>query len=263
MSDLNAIFTIAYRDLLKLLRDRPRMISSLIFPFVFIAVLGSSFQSSMGDMVGYNFVLYTFTGVYAQTLFQSAAFGIISLIEDRDNDFSQEIFVSPISRYSIIFGKILGESLVAMVQGLGIIVFGIVIILTSSVSISAVQFASLIPVGFVVCLVGGAFGVLILANLPNRRAAEQVFPFIMLPQYFLAGVFNPIIDTPPVVTFFSLISPLRYAVDLTRGVFYTGTHDFAHAVVATPLINAAVSTGMFALCLVVGTFLFVRVERNR
>jgi hypothetical protein len=37
----------------------------------------------------------------------STAQGVISLIEDRENDFSQEIFVSPISRYAIVFGKIL------------------------------------------------------------------------------------------------------------------------------------------------------------
>jgi ABC-2 type transport system permease protein len=200
MTDLNAILTIAYRDLLKFLRDRPRIIASFVFPFVFIAILGSSFQASMGSMMGYNFVLYTFTGVYAQTLFQSAAFGIISLIEDRDNDFSQEIFVSPISRYSIVFGKILGESLVAMAQGIGIIVFGVIVVVTSGVSISAAQLFSLVPVGFVVCLVGGAFGVIILANLPNRRAAEQIFPFVMLPQYFLAGV-QPVNNMPPVVYF--------------------------------------------------------------
>src|SRR5262249_45141131 len=89
MTDLNAILTIAYRDLLKFTRDRPRIISSFVFPFIFIAVLGSTFQASMGSVLGYNFAIYTFTGVYAQTLFQSAAFGVISLIEDRDNDFSQ------------------------------------------------------------------------------------------------------------------------------------------------------------------------------
>ena len=33
-----------------------------------------------------------------------------------------QIFVSPISRYSIIFGKILGESLVALLQGLAVVV---------------------------------------------------------------------------------------------------------------------------------------------
>lgn len=263
MTDFNAIITIAYRDLLKFLRDRPRIIASFIFPFVFIAILGSSFQASMGSVMGYNFVLYTFTGVYAQTLFQSAAFGIISLIEDRDNDFSQEIFVSPISRYAIVFGKILGESLVAMAQGLGILVFGIVVAATAGVSISVAQLLSLIPVGFVVCLFGGAFGIIILANLPSRRAAEQVFPFIMLPQYFLAGVFNPVTHMPLVVNLFSLISPLRYAVDFTRGIFYTGTADFNRAVLSAPLLDTAVMAVMFWGFLVSGTFLFVRMERNR
>jgi ABC-2 type transport system permease protein len=208
-------------------------------------------------------VIYTFTGVYAQTLFQSAAFGIISLIEDRDNDFSQEIFVSPISRYAIIFGKILGESLVAMAQGVGILVFGIVVAITAGVSISAMQLLSLIPVGFAVCLFGGAFGVIVLANLPSRRAAEQVFPFIMLPQYFLAGVFNPLVNMPPVVAFLSRLSPLRYAVDLTRGVFYTGTTEFDPAVLISPLINILVVAAMFGLFLISGTVLFVRTERNR
>ncbi len=263
MTELNAISTIAYRDLLKFMRDRPRIVSSFISPFIFIAVLGSSFQASMGSIVGYNFALYIFTGVYAQTLFQSAAFGVISLIEDRDNDFSQEIFVSPISRYSIIFGKILGESLVAMAQGIGILLFGIVVALFSGVSMSVGQLLGLVPVGIVVCLVGGAFGIIILANLRSRRAAEQIFPFIMLPQYFLAGVFNPIVGLPPVVNFFSLISPLRYAVDFTRGIFYLGSVDFSRAVLTSPAVNSAVIGLMFALFLVSGTILFVRAERNR
>lgn len=263
MHELNAILTIAHRDLLKFVRDRPRLISSFVFPFVFIAILGASFQGSVGNAIGYNFALYTFTGVYAQTLFQSAAFGIISLIEDRDNDFSQEIFVSPVSRYAIIFGKILGESLVAMVQGIGIMAFGVLVASVSGTSITPAQLVSLIPVGIVVCLLGGAFGIIVLANLRSRRAAEQVFPFIMLPQYFLAGVFNPIVNLPAVVLFFSLISPLRYAVDLTRGIFYSGSTDYVKAVQAMPALNMGVIVLMFVAFLVSGTVLFIRSERNR
>ena len=70
-----------------------------------------------GRMTGGEIAAFVFTGVLAQTLWQSSALGVISLIEDRENDFSQEIFVSPISRYSIVIGKVLGESLVALPQG--------------------------------------------------------------------------------------------------------------------------------------------------
>jgi ABC-2 type transport system permease protein len=263
MNQVNAILTIAHRDLLKLVRDRARLASSLVFPFVFVAILGPSFQSGFGSSVGYNLVLYTFTGVYAQTLFQSAAFGLISLIEDRDNDFSQEIFISPISRYSIIFGKILGEALVAMAQGVGILAFGIVIAAVSGVSISPGQLLGMIPMGIIVCLFGGSFGVIILANLRSRRAAEQIFPFIILPQFFLAGVFTPIHNLPPFISFLSYISPMRYAVDIVRNAFYAGSPDYPQTVLASPLLNITVIAVLFAIFLTAGTFLFIRAERNR
>jgi hypothetical protein len=38
--EVNAILTIAFRDFSKLIRDRFRLLSSLIFPLIFIGVLG-------------------------------------------------------------------------------------------------------------------------------------------------------------------------------------------------------------------------------
>ncbi|MBI5931931.1 MAG: ABC transporter permease [Chloroflexi bacterium] len=263
MSNLKTILTIAYRDLLKFTRDRPRIVASFIFPFVIILFLGESLNASIGQTMGYDFKLFVFTGVYTQTLFQSAMLGIISLLDDRDNDFSQEIFVSPVSRYAIIIGKILGESLVAMAQGIGLLAFGVVIALVSDSDISISQGLSLIPVGFVACLLGGSFGILILPKLPSRRVADQIFPFLILPQYFLAGVFTPFDNQPRFISALSVISPMRYAVDLTRGVFYHDTSDFARIVLEKPWLNAAVMVGMFGLFLVSGTLLFVREERNR
>src|SRR3954469_23261271 len=127
MSEVNAITAIAYRDLMKFFRDPTRIVATFIFPLMFIFILGNSMQASFGQSIGYSLVVVTFTGILAQTLFQSTALGVISLIEDRENDFSQEIFVSPISRYTIIFGKVLGESLVALAQGIGIVLFALIV----------------------------------------------------------------------------------------------------------------------------------------
>jgi ABC-2 type transport system permease protein len=259
MTEASPILTIAYRDLVKFLRDPGRLVATFIFPVIFIGILGGSFQSNLGAGFGFDFIAFTFTGVLGQTLFQSTADGIISLIEDRENDFSQEIFVSPISRYSIVFGKILGESLVALTQGLGIVVFGLII----GVSISLGQLLALLPVALACCLFGGSFGVLILANLSSRRLASQVFPFIMLPQFFLAGVFNPIKVLPPYLEILSLLSPMRYAIDLARGVFYAGHPEYTEVVLQPPLVNLTIMAALFTVFLIAGTFLFVRRERNR
>ena len=48
---------------------------------------------------------------------------------------------------------------------------------------------------------------------------NQIFPFVIFPQFFLAGVFTPIKNLPPVLWALSRIAPMTYAVDLVRGVF--------------------------------------------
>jgi ABC-2 type transport system permease protein len=259
MRDIYAIETMAYRDLMKLLRDPARLISSFIFPLLFIMILGGSMQGNLGPVLGYNFMSFVFTGVLAQTLFQSSAMGVISLIDDRENDFSQEIFVSPISRYTIILGKIAGETLVALVQGVGILFFG----LLAGVTFNLGQLIGLLWVGIVICLFGAAFGVVVLSNLNNRRTADQIFPFIMLPQFFLAGVFNPIRVLPWYLDILSRISPMRYAVDLARGIFYMGEAEYSKVTLASPLFNLALIGIGFLVFLIIGTYLFVRNERNR
>lgn len=259
MSEINAIMAISYRDFLKLLRDVPRMVTTLIFPLIFIGILGGGLQANLGSSIGYDFLTFIFTGVFAQTLFQSTAQGVISLIEDRENDFSQEIFVSPISRYSIVFGKILGESLVAFPQGLAIVIFGFIL----GVPMGPSQLAALMIVGLATCLFGGAFGIVMLSSFRSQRTANQIFPFIIFPQFFTAGVFTPIKVLPPLLDFLSRISPLRYAVDLLRDGFYLGGPDYAKVTLDSPISNGLVMAAMFAGFLVIGTALFVRNERNR
>jgi len=250
---------LAYRDLIRFLNDRPRLLITFIFPVLFIGVLGGSLQKNLGSNVGFNFMTFVFTGVLGQTLFQSTASGIISLIEDRENNFTQEIFVSPVSRYTIIIGKIFGESLVSFAQWIGIVLFALVI----GVPFTLVQILVMIPVGLIICFFGGAFGVLVLANLSGQRSANQIFPIIIFPQYFLAGVFNPIKELPPILLFFSRISPMTYAIDFARSIFYLGTSDYDKVVIFNPILDFAVITVMFMVFIVLGTYLFMKNERNR
>ena len=259
MSELSALAAIAERDLMKFLRDRPRLITTFVLPFLLVGVLGGSLQMNLGRSVGFNFVGFTFTGVLGMTVFQSTASGMAWLSEDRFNDFAQEIFVSPVSRYTIVFGKIIGEALVAISQAAPLVVFGLVL----RVSLSAEQLALMLPVVIISCLLGGAFGLVSMAMLNDQRSANQIFQFLILPQYFLAGVFNPIGVMPWYLEILSRISPLRYVIDLIRGVAYAGHSDYAKVVLLSPATNLLVIAGMFVAFMVVGTSLFVRRETNR
>ena len=258
-TEVSAIAVIAHRDFTKLLRDRARLYSGLMFPLVLVLLLGPALQSGFGQAGGFDLTAFVFTGVIAQTVWQSATLGLVSMIADREEDFSQEIFVSPVSRYSIVAGKIIGEALVALPTGLGVLVIGVVI----GVPLSPLVLVALVVVLAVAALYGGSFGLLLLSNLSSQRAAQQIFPFVLLPQFFLSGVFNPIHDLPLPLAVLSALSPMRYAVELTRNVVY-GLQPGVAAPEMTPLpINVAVIAGSFVLFLVAGTALFVRAERNR
>jgi ABC-2 type transport system permease protein len=257
VSEASAILALAHRDFIKLLRDRQRIVADFAFPLIFIGILGTSLQAGFSAQAGgLNLLDYVFTGVLAQTVWQSSALGLISLLADREQDFSQEIFVSPISRYSIILGKILGESLVALPQALAIIAFGFIL----QIHMGPDQLARMALAMIVIALFGGAFGVIVLANLSSQRAANQIFPFVMLPQFFLAGIFNPIQNLPWFLDILTKIAPMRYAVDLMRDIYYGSGSGVPIFDLPT---NLAIIGAEFAVFMVIGTAGFVRAERNR
>lgn len=256
MSELSGVMTLAHRDFIKLLRDRTRIVADFSFPLIFIGILGTTLQAGFGSASNVNLMHFVFTGVLAQTVWQSGAMGVISLLADREQDFSQEIFVSPISRYTIVIGKIVGESLVAMPQAIAIIAFGLVL----GVPFTPQLVLGLLVVSLLVAVYGGAFGVLVLSRLDSQRQANQIFPFVMLPQFFLAGIFTPIDNLPWFLDILSKIAPMRYAVDVTRNVFYAGGPSVP---IADLPANLGVIAVEFAAFMVIGTAGFVRAERNR
>ena len=259
MTEVSAILAIAHRDLVKLLRDRLRILADFALPLTLVLLLGPTLQAGFGEPGGIDIMTFVFTGVLAQTVWQSASMGIISLIADREKDFSQEIFVSPISRYSIVAGKIIGESLVALPQALAVL--GLAVVL--GIPVSPATLLVVLPLVLAMAVFGGAFGILVLSNLTSQRTANQIFPFVMLPQFFLAGVFNPINDLPPALAVLSAISPMRWAVEAVRHVYYaTQPGLVAPELTPAPLVAAIIGVS-FVGFIAVGTALFVRAERNR
>jgi ABC-2 type transport system permease protein len=235
------------------------MVAAVIFPFAMIFLLGGTLQLNLGKAAGFNFIGFTFTGFLGMTLFQSTAQGLTSLMDDRQNDFAQEMFVSPVSRYSIVVGKILGETLVAIMQVLPMVVFAAIL----RVPLTATALLLLVPVALLSCFMGGAFGLLLLNTMSDSRASNQIFNFVFLPQYFLAGLISPINNLPWYLELASLASPMRYVIDLARGVVFAGSADYKRVVLLSPVTNVAVLALLFAVFMIVGTTLFVRRETNR
>jgi ABC-2 type transport system permease protein len=257
--ELSALAITAQRDVIKLLRDRPRLAVNLAFPVLLIGGLGAVLQPTVGRVTGLNAVTLAFTGVLAASLFQSAAAGMISIVEDRENDFSRELFVAPVLRVTLVAGKVAGESLVALGQGVLITGFA----LAFGVRMSAGQLAGLVAPALASCLLGAAFGLATIAVLPSQRSAMQIFQFLIIPQYVLGGVLVPLRGTARYLGVLAHLMPMRYVVELTRAAFYAGTSGYRQVVTGSPLADALVTAGLFAVLLTVGSAVFGYRERAR
>jgi ABC-2 type transport system permease protein len=257
--ELSALVAIAQRDVTKLARDRIRLAVNLAFPIMLIAGLGSVLQPTVRGATGLDAVSLAFTGVLAASLFQSAAAGMVSIVEDRETDFSRELFVTPVSRLTLVGGKIMGESLVALCQGACVVLFAALF----GVGIGPAQLVRLAGPCVACCLLGGAFGLGAVAAVPNQRAAMQFFQFLIIPQYVLGGVLVPVRGLPVYLNVMSRAMPMRYGVELSRAAFYAGSTHYAQVVGAGPVIDGLVIGGLFVALLAAGTALFEHRERAR
>jgi ABC-2 type transport system permease protein len=258
-AEASALLAIAQRDIIKLIRDRPRLAVNLAFPVLLIAGLGGLLQATVGKVTGQSTITLSFTGVLAASLFQSSAAGMISIVEDRENDFSRELFIAPISRLTLLAGKIAGESAVAVGQGVCIVVFAVAF----GVRMSGWQVLGLAATGLACCLLGAAFGLATIAALPNQRSAMQIFQFLIIPQYVLGGVLVPLAGAPRLLGALAWLMPMRYCVDLTRAAFYAGSAGYAKVVIGGPVLDVLVIAALTAVLLSVGAALFSYRERVR
>jgi ABC-2 type transport system permease protein len=90
-----------------------------------------------------------------------------------------------------------------------------------------------------------------------------VFQFLIIPQYVLAGVLVPLHGLPRYLDVLTWAMPLRYAVDLSRAVFYAGTPGYQEVVTGGPLLDVLVLSGVFLATLIGGAALFDYRERTR
>src|SRR5687767_9073453 len=119
--------SLCHRELVRFLRQRHRIIGALATPIVFWLLIGGgmnrSFQSDLPG--GENYLRYFFPGAVLMILLFTAIFSTISVIEDRREGFLQGVLVAPVSRMSIVLGKVLGGTILAFGQGLVMLVLGL------------------------------------------------------------------------------------------------------------------------------------------
>ena len=212
---IQAIITIWQREVIRYLRDKIRIISTLFQPIMFLFIFGMGLQETLAaGNFSMDFIQFMYPGIIAINVMGVAFFSTISTVWDREFGFLKEILVAPVSRTAIVLGKILGATTVAVLQALILLIIAPFISVNLSFIIVLKLFFSMALLAFSIsCL-----SLLIASLMTTMESFGLLMQVLIFPMFFLSGAFFPLTTVPFWMTVLSKINPLTYGVDALRQI---------------------------------------------
>lgn len=257
--ELNAVLAVAARDITVALKSPGTLIMGLTMPLVMMGMIGGNLLDNMAGGVGFELGEFMLVGMLVMMLFMMTTLGMVSLVDDSDDNYSAELLVSPVSRYAIVVGKILGSSFAAIISCMGVLVVG----LAMGITLSGWKLLTLLCLAPLMCLSGGAMAMIVMGVIKSNKVANLAVMLLTMPQMFLSGAIIPIAQSSGVLLVLSRMLPMTYCVDLGRAVVYAGSPEYSSVVLFNPVVSLLAIATLTLLCLVVGTVLYARSEKNR
>ncbi len=168
------------------------------------------------DGTAFNYYNFTVPGLMAMIAIMSVMTGLAaSITKERELGTLDGIMVTPVSRGSVVIGKIIAQVTRGIVTAM--------IILVVAWLFFGVKFTdvSLLWAIFLLFLSTFSFigvGVMITAKMKDQETAMVSMSTITFPMLFFSGVFFPIQQMPKIMQYVAYIFPLTYAADALRKV---------------------------------------------
>lgn len=243
--ELAAIHVLWQRDILRFFRQRSRVAGALVQPMLFWLVLGTGLSGTfrMQGAEGVGYMEYFYPGVVLMVVLFTSIFTTMSLIEDRHAGFLQAVLVGPASRASLVLGKTLGGTSIAMIQA----VLFLCLAPFAGFSLASISWPMLIA-----HLVLGSAGLTALGFaiawwLDSVQGYHAVMSVLLLPLWVLSGAMFPPPEGTIMATLMKL-NPMSYAAAGVRRALYGGTLPSGASVGgASAALELAVVAGMFVV----------------
>jgi len=207
------ISAIWQREILTFFREKPRIVSAAINPIFWLITFGAGLGSTV-SISGINYQQFIFAGIIVQTVLFSSIFYGSYLVWDRRIDLLKAVLVTPLSRQSIFFGKVLSGVTFSLIQTAIILAFGVVIGINYT-------FASLGLVILTVAVAAAALtavGLTIGSVMTSPEGFQLITTFVIFPLFFLSGALFPLENLPSYLSTLTAVNPVTYVVDVLRGL---------------------------------------------
>jgi len=209
---MTATMTMVQRELRRFFRQRNRVAGAIIQPVIFWVLFSAGFSGSFRAAGGGSFTQFLLPGMAALIVLFTAIFSTISIIRDRSEGFLQGVLVAPVSRLTIVWGKVLGGTILAMIQATIFLLLGNVV----GHSIGLVETLASLGVLFLMGVGLTGLGFMIAWPMDSIQGFHAIMSVFLFPMWLLSGAIFPIDDLPAWFSWLVHANPLTYGVSALR-----------------------------------------------
>ncbi|MBR9679117.1 MAG: ABC transporter permease [Nanoarchaeota archaeon] len=249
ISEFRAVYGIAIREVKRFFRARSRVFSSIFMPLFWLVIFGTGLGASMkfSNSTFTNYTAFVFPGVIALNLFMRSIGAGVNILVDKQYGFMKEMLVAPISRVSIVVGKVLGNSFTSLIQGCLILMLAILF----DISFPLINIPFII---FTMLLISAGFlglGMMIATFFESVQGFQLMINLFVMPVFMLSGALFPIDNLPSWLSLLTKLDPLTYGVDLLRYLIL-GVSFF------NPVLDVLVVVGFTVFTVIIAALAFNR-----
>jgi ABC-2 type transport system permease protein len=253
MAHWRPVYAVLEREVVRMFRQRTRLVSAMVRPMIWLFVIGAGFGAVLQQAGGVSYQQFLVPGVLGMTMLFGAMLAALTMVYDKESGVMRMLIVAPFPHYWIVVAKMLSAALAAVLQALLLL-----ILLAVLGYLDAQTHFALLLVGLVATSAACAgIGMLVAAFTRTLDNFAAIMNFVIFPVFFLSGSLYPVSRLPAALKVVALINPYTYGVDLLKhavlGVLPSGMGaDFA---IST---DVAVLAGFTAAALLVASWRFSR-----
>jgi len=234
---IKAVLALWHREIVRFLRDRPRLTGSLLQPIIFWLLFSGALHGSFKPD-GMDYGEYFFVGTLAMITLFTAIFATITVIEDRKEGFLQGVLVSPVPRAAIALGKILGGATL----GLGLAVVFLALAPIAGVPLSLARVSEGLAVLALLAVAVTGLGFSLAWVMDSTAGYHGIMMLVLMPMLLLSGAFFPMASAHPLLAWVRFVNPMTYGVGALRHALQgevAGVPSYSVCLLGTALFAAA------------------------
>jgi ABC-2 type transport system permease protein len=215
---MRPVTAVMYREYLIRRTSLVWMFFDVIVPLLYLLLFGVAFDRAIGtsfiiDGVTVRYNDFFLAGVLSMTCFGNAVNQSYGFFIDRDNGIFYEHLTYPLTRGHLLFGKIIFQGLMTMVQ-VSLTLLAAALILNVHVQIV------MLPIIFLAAVLGTAGWFFSLSNIAFLIRRNDTFNMVINASYFvlmfMSSLFYPIDQIPIWLRIPALFNPLTWHADVMR-----------------------------------------------